>query len=207
MRNNSNGGQRRLPKHGFHKPSGQGYVRIPGFKMVYTGKWGTPAAEEKYGRLIADWLNAAKQVPTQWQESGAYDVTDLLFDYMIWADDYYRGDDGSSSREIANLRLALRPLRLQYGRLPVGEFSPLKLKAYRQVMVEESRLTRETINQRVGIVKRLFDWGVSEEKVPAEVGHSLRVVRHLRRGCRPGTALLSDGGPSTWLPRRFEAAS
>ena len=182
MRNNTNGRPKPLPKHGMHKSSGQGYVRIPGFKMVYTGKWGTPEADDRYNQLIAEWLGAKKEIPASWEPVDCYDVNDLLFDYMKWAEDYYRAEDGTQGREIGNLRIALRPLRQQFGLLPAEEFSPLKLKAYRQIMVEESRLKRETINQRVGIVKRLFSWGVEEEKVPASVGHGLTVVRGLRRG-------------------------
>lgn len=182
MRNNTNGRPKPLPKHGLHKSSGQGYVRIPGFKMVYTGKWGTLEAEEKYNQLIAEWLEAKKGIPASWEPVNCYDVNDLLFDYMKWAEDYYVAEDGSQGREMVNLRIALRPLRQRFGLLPAAEFSPLKLKAYRQVMVDEARLKRETINQRVGIVKRLFSWGVEEEKVPASVGHGLGVVRHLRRG-------------------------
>lgn len=182
MRNTTQHTPKRLPKHGHHKPSGQGYVRIPGFKMIYTGKWGTAESESKYSQILAEWLGAERTVPSNWASSESYDITDLLFDYMEWAGKYYEVDGGKPSREIANLRLALRPLRLQFGGLSVDEFSPKKLKAYRQEMVERGTLTRETINQRVGIVKRMFDWGVAEELVSPEIGHALRVVRHLSRG-------------------------
>ncbi|MDP6370804.1 MAG: hypothetical protein QF615_14440, partial [Planctomycetota bacterium] len=180
MRNITNRRQARLPKHCHHKPSGRGYVRIPGFKMVYTGKWDTHEADAEYMRLIQEWLAADRQVPARWESAGDYDITDLLSEFMVWADGHYRREGGTTSREVDNLRLALRPLRIQFGTLPVGDFSPKKLKAYRQVMVEEGRLTRETVNQRVGIVKRLFAWAVSEEKCPPEVGYGLRTITHLR---------------------------
>ncbi len=37
------------------------YVRINGTKF-YCGDWGTPEADEKYQRIIAEWL-ATKQTP------------------------------------------------------------------------------------------------------------------------------------------------
>ena len=36
-----------IPKHYHHKASGRGYTKLDG-KCVYTGVWGTQAAEDKY---------------------------------------------------------------------------------------------------------------------------------------------------------------
>jgi integrase len=97
------------------------------------------------------------------------------------AEGHYRRGGGSPSGELANFRDSLRPLRQPHGRTPAAGFSPLKLKAVRQAMVDAG-LARTTINQRVGRIVRVFKWAASEELVPAAVYHALRAVSGLPRG-------------------------
>jgi integrase len=86
-----------------------------------------------------------------------------------------------SSGERQNLIYALRPLKTTYGRLPAAEFSPLKLKAVRQAMID-SGWCRNEVNQRIGRIKRFFGWAVENEHLPPGVLHGLRAVRGLSRG-------------------------
>jgi hypothetical protein len=51
--------------------------------------------------------------------------------------------------ELKNVRVALRPLRALYGMLPAAEFSPLKLKAVRQKLIDSRRyLVRFTVDDK-----------------------------------------------------------
>jgi integrase len=61
------------------------------------------------------------------------------------------------------------------------EFSPLKLKAVRQSMIE-SGLARTTINQRIGRIVHIFKWAASEELVSAQVHQTLKTVSGLQKG-------------------------
>ena len=48
--------------------------------------------------------------------------------------------------------------------------------------VVEYRLSRRTINQRIGIVKRLFAWAVENQHVPPAEWHRLLAVKGLKKG-------------------------
>ena len=62
----------------------------------------------------------------------------------------------------------IRAVRELYADTPVAEFGPLALKAARQRWVNDGR-SRTECNRRVGMIKRIFKWGVSEELAPPEV--------------------------------------
>jgi integrase len=79
------------------------------------------------------------------------------------------------------MRYALKPLKELYGRTTAAEFSPLKLKAIRERMIEGG-LCRSEVNQRTGRIKRFFAWAVENEHVPPQVLHGLQAVRGLARG-------------------------
>src|SRR5262249_11821594 len=75
--------------------------------------------------------------------------------------------------------------------LPAAQFSPLKLKAVRQLTVSgyehpkygpQPPLSRGVVNHRVRRIIRAYKWAVAEELVPADVLHALRAVRGLAKG-------------------------
>jgi hypothetical protein len=107
-------------------------------------------------------------------------ITGLLAAYWRWAEKTYRDGDGPS-RELANLKDALRPLRRLYGETEAAKFGPLALRTVREDMIA-ARLCRRTINTRVGRIKRVFRWAVSYELLPAPVYEALRAVPGLARG-------------------------
>src|SRR5262249_11285024 len=74
---------------------------------------------------------------------------------------------------------------------PAAEFSPLKLKAVRKLMVEgyehpeygpQEALARTNVNRRIGRIKHVFSWAVSEELVPPSVYQALLSVEGLKAG-------------------------
>jgi integrase len=85
------------------------------------------------------------------------------------------------SNEVANIILAIRPLRQLPGPIPADEFGPRLLKLVRQQMIDQ-RLCRNEVNKRVRRVVRAFKRAVAEELIPAPVHHTLRTVEGLRRG-------------------------
>ena len=192
----------RTPKHCFHKPTGQGYVRLSG-KTFYTGVWGTEEANSHFDRLLTEWLAHGRSMPSLEGREADYWVKDLVADYWVHAETYYR-KDGKPTQELSNIKAAVRPMLELYGDLPAGEFSPSRLKIYRERLIE-SDLCRNVINQRVGIIKRVFIWGAEEEKVSGETAASVKMVRGLRRGrskARESTPVLpvSEGDMRAVLP-------
>jgi integrase len=178
---------RKLPSYRLHKPSGQAVVTING-RDHYLGAFGTPESRAEYDRIIAEYL-------ANWQtrsaispaiDAGSIQSNDLTINEMLlafWrhAERHYRTPSGAPSKELANFRDAFRPLRQLYGCTIAREFSPLKLKALRQTMIDAG-LCRNTINQRIGRIVHVFKWAGSEELVPANVHLSLKTVSGLQKG-------------------------
>jgi len=193
---------RKLPSLRRHKPTSQAVITLSG-KDFYLGVWPsnrrTPpaAAKDKYDRLIAEWLATGRQIPpsqvpssvppnTVAASSFSLDdalptVAEVLAAYWEHAEGYYRGPDGTSSPELGCILAAYRPLRKLYDDLPAAQFSPKKLKAVREHMVN-SGLARTTINYHTGRIKRVFAWAVENKLVPPSVYHGLQAVRGLKTG-------------------------
>lgn len=169
------------PKLRHHKPSGQAMVRLGG-RDHYLGKFGSPNVQERYDALIAEWLLSGRGRPGPGSAPGGPDLTisELILAWLRHADEYYVRD-GSPTKEPAALRLACRPLRQLYAHSPAREFSPLKLKAVRQAMIDAD-LCRAEVNRRVGRILRMFRWAVSEELILEAVYSALKSVEGLRRG-------------------------
>ena len=160
------------PKYRKHKASGQAIVTLSG-RDHYLGPYGTKVSRLAYDRLVSEWIANGRQAPTSRHDAS---IMELMAAYVRHAKEYYRG----SSEYDATLS-SLKPLKALYGTLPVGEFSPLKLKAVREKMIEAD-LCRNEVNKRIGRIKRMFRWGVENEIVPPLVLHGLQAVRGLSRG-------------------------
>jgi integrase len=169
-----------------HKPSSQAVVTLNG-KDHYLGAWPAdrrkphPAAQEAYDRLIAEWLANGRRLPTEGTGVPALTVNDLILAFWRWAEGHYRREDGTTTNELTDHKYSLRPLRELYGQTPAADFSPLKLKAVRQRMIDAD-LCRGVINQRIGRIVRMFKWAVAEEMVPETTYRALTAVPGLERG-------------------------
>src|SRR5262245_55634873 len=130
----------RIPSYRFHKGSGQGVVVLDG-QSIYLGKWNTPESRTEYERIIAEWLSDRQRRhasrngrPPQRNLLGpagasSLSAAELILGFWQFAEEHHRHPDGTPTRELDNLQLALRPLRKLYGPTPVGEFGPLALRA------------------------------------------------------------------------------
>jgi len=164
----------RPPKYRKHRASGQAVVTING-RDHYLGPWNSRASKAEYDRLVGEWLAHGRTIPTTGPDP-TYTVNELLAAYLKWAKGYY----GESS-ELANTKLSARPLKALYGRTPVSEFGPLKLKSVRERMIADN-LCRNEVNKRTGRIKRIVRWATENELVRPEVYHGLQAVRGLARG-------------------------
>lgn len=160
------------PKYRRHKASGQAIVTLSG-QDHYLGPHGSAASHREYDRLITEWIANGRTTPKPKSDAT---VVELIVAYVRHCKSYYRG-----SSECEATMYSLRPLKDLYGRLPVAEFSPLKLKAVRQKMID-ANLCRNEINKRVGRIKRMFRWGVENELVPGNVLVDLQAVAGLAGG-------------------------
>src|SRR5207253_7004004 len=107
----------RIPKLCKHKATGQAVVRLNG-KDIYCGRYGTSEAQAKFERLITEWLQRGRLVPSWIFKLGTFNqdlakenslpsnslsIAELILAYKIHTDDYFRG----SPKEREKIRLAM----------------------------------------------------------------------------------------------------
>jgi integrase len=198
----------RVPSYRHHKQSGQAVVTLPdglgSRRDVLLGKYRSKESRLEYARVIAELEAAGRSLPPE--QAAGLSVNELLIRFWAWAEKHYRKPDGTSTGELKEYQLTLRPLRKLYGLTLAAEFGPLALKALRGEMICQpvtrkfkvrdrqtgklawkekvigTGLCRGVINQRIGRIKRVFKWGVSEQLIPETTYRALLTVEGLHRG-------------------------
>lgn len=160
----------RIPTYRLHRASGQGIATFNG-RDVYFGHHRDPASRAGYDRMLAEWLANGREIPT----TAPLTIAQLVVRYIHHVDQRYQ------SNEPANIRHAIKPLRILYGTALVTEFGPMALKTVRQSFLD-AKICRNEVNKRTRRIVRLFKWGVAEELVPATVHQALKTVEGLKRG-------------------------
>jgi integrase len=177
----------RIPSYRLHRASGQGIATFNG-RDVYFGHHRDPASRAAYDRMLAQWLANGREIPTV----EPLTIAQLIVRYIHHVDERYQ------SNEPANIRHALKPLRVLYGMTLVTEFGPMALKTVRQSFVND-KICRNEINKRTRRIVRLFKWGVAEELVPATVHQALKTVEGLKRG----SVAVRESKPVKPVPDQF----
>lgn len=192
----------KLPSLRRHKGSGQGVVTLAG-RDIYCGSWPSgqktpPAAvEEQYRRAIGEWLSSGRPVAAKpvaaipspkpipkipmTSDASIITIEELLASFWLHAQNHYRLPDGSESSELCVFRSLFKTVRGMYSSLPVAEFTPLKLSAIRDSLVEKG-LSRVNINKMIQRMKHVIKWGVGRELVPPMILQGLQAVSGLQRG-------------------------
>jgi integrase len=171
-----------LPKYRHYMPKNLAVVRIDGHDF-YLGKYGSEESREKYRRLLAEWLTNhrhPKPATATVQAEAGLTIDQLILSYWDRYVTTYYIKDGRPTSEQDNIRQALRFIRRLYGQMAAREFSPSKLKATRQAMIDAGRC-RNLINKDVNRVRGMFRWAVEHEFVPVEVYQALLAVAGLRK--------------------------
>jgi integrase len=175
----------KVPSYRLHRQSGLAVVTITEpsgrRKDVMLGRYGTPESRAEYARVIAEWEANYRRLPLRRYAGHDLTIIELMLRFWMHVEQHYRHDDGTPTSEVENYRYSLRPLKTLYGHTIAAEFGPLALKAVRNAMVDAG-LARNLVNQRVGRIKRMFKWAVSEELIPPVVFHGLQTLAGLQRG-------------------------
>jgi integrase len=108
-------------------------------------------------------------------------VAELANAYLNYVRKYYVDAQGNMTQEPANIEYALKPLIELYPAISIESFGPLMLKNVREKMIQ-SDWSRKVINKRIGHIRRMFKWAVSEQIIPAMVLFSLQSIEGLKRG-------------------------
>ncbi len=167
----------KIRSYRLRKTSGQARVIVDG-KHVYLGPFGSAESRRAYGRLIAERFAASPTEPPVPSDSGFPNLSlnELLLRYWSFAQTYYV-KDGQPTKELTSMREALGHLRAVYENLSAGEFSPRKLKAVRQHMIDAG-LCRGVINGRINLKWRKIPAIEStlRYRQPALVNHAVRIA-------------------------------
>jgi hypothetical protein len=161
--------RRSIPSYSLHKRSGQAVVRLAGTDF-YLGPFDSPESRERYDRFVAEWLANGRRPPEPKVEAPTDDgltIDELIVRYLEFARVHYRKND-APTKELGNIKVALRPVHQLYGSTPAASIGPKRLKTVRERMIADG-LARGVINHRVGRIVRAFKWAGSEELVPATV--------------------------------------
>jgi hypothetical protein len=88
----------KTPQLHCHKAAGQGYVRLDG-QFKYLGRYDDPATQQRYHRLVAEWIAGGNQHPADPQE---ITIEELMVAYTAHAQEFYRKPDGRQTSEFTN---------------------------------------------------------------------------------------------------------
>lgn len=180
-----------IPQVQFYKPRNLACIYIEG-KRHYLGPWGSPEVEENRQREWAEYL-AQKKAHLGAGEKVAVAV--LVDRFLEDAEEVYV-KNGRQTGTYEQLTYAVQPLLELYARTPVGDFTPMSLKAIRTHMLERGwrpkfvngtcgdrrEYSREYINKRIDYIRQIFRWGVEHGLVRPETMIGLDAVTHLRKG-------------------------
>jgi integrase len=167
-----------IPSYRKHRATGQAIVTLNG-RDFYLGLHDSKASRIEYDRLISEWLQQGRQIRPAAADS-ELSVVELIAAYLHFAKRYYRKNNRPTSEQ-ASIRCALRFVKQLYGRKSCSEFGPIALQVVVQHMIDAG-LSRGTVNQNAGRIKRMFKWGVSQELIPASCSQALGTVGGLRKG-------------------------
>lgn len=187
------------PRDGYWTTQWRGRTGEDGTRPTYTKRFG-PVAEtaqspkmtksqaiEAYDQWLIKWRSdpaihdpkAAPKVMT---------VAHLAHHYQAYANQTYRKRGRVTTYTYA-VRSALEALGtfMDHGTslqdLPASELTPPKLAAVRDAMADQNPpLSRETINQRIGIIRQAWRWAAEKGMIPADVALALDVVGNVKKG-------------------------
>lgn len=108
-------------------------------------------------------------------------VAEVLVAYLSHAARYYADATGKPTKELGNMKAALKPVRELCADMPAAEFGPRALAAVRHRMIDLG-WCRSLVNHQTDRVRRVMKWAASEELIPGTTYQALRTLTGLRRG-------------------------
>lgn len=186
-----------LPTLRRHKARGLGVVTVRladgSRRSIYLGPWPAdcrnppPEVVAEYNRVVAKLAADGGALPCP----AGSDVTiiELVARYCDHVERHCRRPHGTPTGQAGNIRDALWILREMYSNLPGKDFSPLKLKAVRELMVAGG-LARRTVTEQHDSGVSLWFWAATERSraFASRVCGWGRGVRPAGRRVRPATA-------------------
>lgn len=160
------------PRLLLHRATGQGYVTYRG-KSLYFGPFDDKDTRKKYDAFIARWEKENDGSIVAAPEVGS--IAELCADFQAQVARHFSKDERLA------VKRNLADLIDRFGLLPPDDFGPRELKELRSVWLDRGHL-RQTINKKVGRVRRVFRWALAEDKIQATTMVALDAVSDLALG-------------------------
>jgi len=153
---------------------------------ISLGEWDSATSRENYHRIIAEWLAAGRRIPQQEGKPARPDPRANLFSVAQLCVQYMedRLTKPICHGDLTSLKLAIRILVDHYGRQPAESIGPNALRALRMAMTKAGRQgwTRGFVTKAMGMVKRIFKWGVGHELIDPRVIQAQGALESVRAG-------------------------
>lgn len=171
-----------IPNYKPHK-NGQGYCKWKG-EFHYFGKFGTPESHAAYRRFLAEIADQLPQSDPEEPEPSKparkpKRIISITVGYSDYTAEYY-GTEEHNSEHFAIGR-ALSYLLKRYKHTVPGDIGPSEIQQLQRDMVDDG-LSRGSVNQHIGRVKRFFRWMVNAGYIQPSVLHAVQSVTNLRKG-------------------------
>ena len=99
-------------------------------REIWLGEYGTAESQQRYERVIAEWLTCGRRLPAaKTSMIGGPTVDELIYEYWPTMERAY------SPSYLSTLRAAIRLLRSMYGASTADSFGPLDLRLLRDAMI------------------------------------------------------------------------
>ena len=134
-----------------HKRTGHAYAKFDG-RQLWFGRYDDPRTHERFAHTLAAWRANGCRLPPQ-EDDHELTIAEIVARYLGFAERFYCHADGTPTRELDNIRDAVRPLVATYAGLLIGEFGIRELKVLREQLIDRD-LARTTINDRIGRGRR-----------------------------------------------------
>jgi hypothetical protein len=132
----------KIPELRLHRPTGQAVVRLVnprgGRRDYYLGKHGSEDSQRRYQQLVARWIGGNRELPdVRVPVAGEmpHTLRELTERFLAWARTYYCRPDCTVSGEVQNLERSCHLLCEQFGDVHPEEFTPNKLRAFRDALI------------------------------------------------------------------------
>jgi integrase len=175
----------RLPKLDRHVGSGQARVRIAG-KTYYCGKYGSPESEEKYRRLISEYVSTGKP-PVRQTEVESLTINEAIAKFRREHVEVAYRKNGEITSEVSLFQSALMIVSDLFGSESVDDFTPKCLRTCRDVMIRTPEKggkgwTRQSANAQTRRIKQAWKWFVEHEVASPITWQALSAVSGLKKG-------------------------
>jgi len=161
-------------------------IKLPGDKsrrchpLKMPGSDRAMSAEKPYAVAEqAAWREWEKAVHKAKLDPCGKTVNDICDAWCAHAAEYYRLDDGSRTSQARNSSMDVRLLRDMYGSQYVADLAHADMLALRDALIR-SGICRSTVNSRMGTVRRMWKWALSEALIPATAKAELSQVEPLK---------------------------